>query len=236
MTSRARGALRGLLEQPEVRLLGAVLLAVVAALGFIALGDEVAEGDLGGFDRWALRAARLHVVRSSDSAMAEIAKNITALGGYPVLVLLLCCVIGFLLLHRMPGRALYVLAATSGGALLSQWLKTSFTRPRPSVVEPLVMVSSWSFPSGHALSSAVVYLTLGSLVAATVERRVAKLYVLFVAFALTGLIGVSRILLGVHYPTDVLAGWLAGLAWALGCWSIFELWQLRRARRMARAR
>jgi undecaprenyl-diphosphatase len=224
-----------LLEQPEARLLGALLLAVIAALGFIALADQVADGNLGGFDRWALRAARLHVVRSRDSTMAEIAENITALGGAPVLVVLLCSVLGFLLLNRMPGRALYVLASTSGGALLSEWLKTSFTRARPSVVEPLVKVSSWSFPSGHALSSAVVYLTLGSLVAATVKQPAVKLYVLSVAFVLTGLIGVSRVLLGVHYPTDVLAGWMAGLAWALGCWSIFELWQLRRARRAGKA-
>ena len=88
------------------------------------------------------------------------------------------------------------------------------------VVAPLVRVDGWSFPSGHALASAVVYLTLGALIAANVQRRAVKIYVVSVAFALTCLVGVSRVLLGEHYPTGVLAGWMACLAWALMCWVV----------------
>ncbi len=227
---RRRPTLPQWLERSEALLLCAMLVAVAAALGFIALADEVAEGDLGAFDRWALRAVRAHLVQSPRSLAAEIAFNLTALGGVPVLVVVLGCTLGFLLVMRRPLVALYVLLATSGGALLSQLLKGVFMRQRPSVVVPLVPEQSWSFPSGHALSSVVVYLTLGALLAATIERRAAKLYVLSVALTLAGLVGLSRILLGVHYPTDVLAGWMAGLAWALACWVAFALLQRRRAR------
>jgi undecaprenyl-diphosphatase len=220
----------GWLAQPESRLLGAVISAVAVALAFIKLASEVVEGETDAFDEWALRAARRHIVGSADSTAAEIALNITALGGYPVLALIVAFVVGFLLLQRKGWQALYVAAATAGGALLSDGLKGLFARPRPELLDPLVSTSSWSFPSGHALVSAVVYLTLGSLVAAAVPRRRAKLYVLSVAFVLAGLIGLSRVALRVHYPSDVLAGWLAGLAWALACWVVLELLERRRAR------
>jgi len=230
MGSRLRRALGALRDRPEAALLLAMFFAVLAALAFIALADEVAEGDLGAFDRWALRAARAHVVRSADSIPGEIALDLTALGSYPVLTLLVLCVLGLLSLRRMAGRALYVLCAVAGGALLSQALKAWFVRPRPMVVEPLVRVDSWSFPSGHALASAVAYMTLGALIAASVEQRATKLYVLAMALTLTGVIGVSRVLLGVHYPTDVLAGWLAGLGWSSICWSVFALFEQRNGR------
>lgn len=120
-----------------------------------------------------------------------------------------------------------VLAATFGGVLLSNLLKGFYDRPRPDLVSHLTYVVSSSFPSGHAMLSAVVYLTLGAMLARLVEARWAKLYFVLVAVVLTLLIGVSRVFLAVHYPTDVVAGWSAGLAWAVICWLVARHFQRR---------
>src|SRR5207302_4145258 len=113
-----------------------------------------------------------------------------------------------------------LLVATLGGFLISGLLKNHYERPRPAVVPHLSYVYSSSFPSGHSMLSAVIYLTLGSLLARLAERRRLKIYCVAVAMLLTFLVGVSRVYLGVHYPTDVLAGWAAGLAWAVLCWLV----------------
>ncbi|MDD9941056.1 MAG: phosphatase PAP2 family protein [Myxococcales bacterium] len=215
--------LRVLGEQPELRPLLAVLCAVGALLAFTVVATVVMDGRVVGIDEWVLLAARKGLVRSPSTPVAEIALNITALGGFPVLTLVVLCVVGFLLVHRLPGRALYVVAVAAGGAGLQALLKGWFLRARPQVVQPLVSVHSWSFPSGHAMMSAAVYLAVGSLVAASIVGRRGKLYVLTVAIGLSGLVGASRVLLGVHYPSDVLAGWMAGLAWALVCWAALEM-------------
>ena len=111
----------------------------------------------------------------------------------------------------------FVLAAVSGGLILSCLLKAYFDRPRPEIVPHLSSVYTSSFPSGHSLMSAIVYLTLGALTAQMVASRRLKFYFLGAALLLTGLVGISRIYMGVHYPTDVLAGWTAGLVWANVC-------------------
>jgi undecaprenyl-diphosphatase len=113
-----------------------------------------------------------------------------------------------------------VLLAVSvgGGTLLSTLLKLGFDRPRPDLVAHLVDVRTLSFPSGHAMLSAVTYLTIGVLVARVSPKRRIKVYVTAVALVLTLAIGLSRVYLGVHWPTDVLAGWSIGAAWAMACW------------------
>ena len=120
-----------------------------------------------------------------------------------------------------------VLVSTLGGLLLAGVLKNVFDRPRPEVLPHLCLVSSASFPSGHSMLSAVVYLTLGTLLGRFVAERRLKIYVLGIAMGLTVLIGVSRVYVGVHYPTDVLAGWSAGLAWALACGLLGRILQQR---------
>jgi undecaprenyl-diphosphatase len=112
---------------------------------------------------------------------------------------------------------------------LSFALKHLFGRERPDIILHMVMVHTPSFPSGHAMLSAVIYLTLGALLAQVVQRRASRIYFLTVAMVLTFLIGLSRIYLGVHYPTDVLAGWAVGLAWALFCWLVARQLQRRGA-------
>jgi undecaprenyl-diphosphatase len=120
-----------------------------------------------------------------------------------------------------------VLVATGGGLVLSTVLKHFIDRDRPALVEHRSVVYTSSFPSGHSMLSAVVYLTLGSLLARIMPGRVLKLYFLFLAMALTFLVGVSRVYLGVHWPTDVLAGWCGGLVWALVCWLVARRLQRR---------
>jgi undecaprenyl-diphosphatase len=146
------------------------------------------------------------------------ALDITALGGPTVLGLVVIAVTGYLLIHGLYRTGAFVFVASSGGWFLNWALKRAFERPRPDVVPHLREVLSSSFPSGHALTSAVVYLTLGTLLMRLAQGRLAKVYCIAVAMLATLLVGSSRVFLGVHYPTDVLAGWLIGMTWALLCW------------------
>lgn len=197
-----------------------VILIVAAIWAFAETADEVMEGDLQQFDEWVVRVMR----RADDPSVPiggpvplTIARDITALGGFTILILIILVVSGLLLLQRKKGAAGLVFFATALGIGLSQLLKNLFSRERPDMVPHLVTVSTASFPSGHAMLSAIVYLTLGVLLARFLTGRKLKVYVLTIAILLSLFIGLSRIYLGVHYPTDVLAGWSAGAAWALLC-------------------
>ena len=136
------------------------------------------------------------------------------------LIILTLATVGFLALSGARGAALHVLVSVGTGAILIQVLKELFGRVRPDVVPHAVSEVTRSFPSGHATLAAVTYLTLGALVARVQTKPALKMYVLFVAILLTLLVGVSRIYLGVHWPTDVLAGWCLGSAWAIACWLV----------------
>jgi undecaprenyl-diphosphatase len=210
-------------------LLGAIAL-ILLALAFFALADEVLEGDTQRFDDRVLSALR----RADDPSvpigpkwLRIAALDVTALGSASVLGLTVAAVVGFLALQRMHRAALFILAASVGGWVLNNLLKAVFQRPRPDVVPHLREVMTLSFPSGHAMTSAVVYLTLGALLMRIAERPVAKIYCMAVAMTATVMIGLTRIYLGVHYPTDVLAGWLIGLSWALLCWMIERFFEAR---------
>src|SRR5262249_42323588 len=129
--------------------------------------------------------------------------------------------------ERKYHAALYLALAVCGGAILSSLLKHFVARDRPSIVPHKSIVSTTSFPSGHSMLSAVVYLTLGSLLARYTPDRKLRLYFLGVALAVTFLVGLSRVYVGVHWPTDVLAGWTAGSVWALICWTGARILQKR---------
>jgi undecaprenyl-diphosphatase len=116
-----------------------------------------------------------------------------------------------------------VLVSIGGGQMLSSLLKLGIDRPRPELVPHLAEVSTLSFPSGHAMLSAVTYLTLGVMIARIVPGRLSRIYVLGLAVLITLMVGASRIYLGVHWPSDVLAGWCAGFAWAMLCWLVVRL-------------
>jgi undecaprenyl-diphosphatase len=210
-------------DREELRLLLGAVALVGAALILLALVGKVMGGDTQQFDERILKALRrpdnLSIPRGP--AWLELsAFDITALGGPTVLGLTVAAVLGYLVLYKLYRNALFVLLASAGGWILNDILKQMFARPRPTVVPHLREVMSASFPSGHALTSAVVFLTLGTLLMRVAEGRLLKWYCIGVAMLTTMLVGMSRLYLGVHYPTDVLAGWLVGLSWALICWLV----------------
>jgi undecaprenyl-diphosphatase len=225
---RMREHLRHMAQHELVQVLVVALLAVIGVWAFVELAGDVLEGDTRAFDHWLLDALR----NPEDPAwprgprwLVEIGRDITALGSSAVLTLVTVAVLGFLLLQRKYGALWFVVITTVSGGFLSHVLKELFSRERPTPV-PFIWVSSPSFPSGHAMLSAVVYLALGILLARIEPRPLLKVYFLGVMMALTFLVGVSRVYLGVHYPTDVLAGWTVGLVWGLLCW--LAAWYLQR--------
>jgi undecaprenyl-diphosphatase len=205
---------------------------VAGTWAFLQLADRVTEGPPPGFDAAILRALR----RPDDPGklrgpelLEEVARDLTALGGVALLSLVTAAVGGYLALHRKYHALIFLVCAVGGGLLVSTLLKNAFDRPRPQVVPHLSIIATSSFPSGHSMLSAVTYLTLGGLLARLSPRQVEKVYFLGVALLLTGLTGFSRLLMGVHWPTDVLGGWAAGLVWSLLCWLTVRYLQHRGA-------
>jgi undecaprenyl-diphosphatase len=209
----------------------ALVLAVAAGiLGFLVLADVVADGGARRFDEWLLLALRSPGDLSDPIGpkwFEEMMRDITALGGTAVLTLGVLAVAGFLALTGKTHAAITVLVSVASGMVLSQAIKWAYARPRPELVPHGMETYSASFPSGHSMMAAVVYLTLGALLARHQGQPRMKVYVLVVAVLLTVLVGASRIYLGVHWPTDVLAGWCLGAAWAILCWFAM-LWLQRR--------
>ncbi len=205
-----------------------LLLVMFAALSggvllFVSLTGEVLEGSTRGFDEAILLALRQPGDLSTPigpSWLTHAVKDITSLGGITVLMMMTVLVTVYLLLDRQRAVAILVLASVLGGWALSTTLKLGVARSRPDIVPHLVEVHDLSFPSGHAMVSAVTYLTLAVLISGTRRYRSTRIFTIAVGILLTLMIGASRVYLGVHYPTDVLGGWCAGATWALGCWII----------------
>lgn len=209
-------------DRSESRVLLPILLMVLGVWGFAVLADEVMEGETHRFDNWVVESLRgpLGKPPLGPDWLPPLAEEITALGSLGVLALMTFIIAGFLWLNGKKRLMAVMLVAICGGLILSIVLKQSFGRPRPEGAAEQLRVFQPSFPSGHSMMSAVVYLTLGALLDTVVSRRGLKLYVLGVALLLTGLVGATRVYLGMHYPTDVLAGWTAGLVWSLLWWLV----------------
>ena len=214
----------------ERGILAAIVLSAVLSWAFVELADEVAEGAALRFDELLYRflhggEARYGLLGSERAV--EAVRDITALGSLSVLGLVTAIVCGYLAITGRQRAAVFVLVAVLGGLLVSQGLKAAFDRARPDLAAHHAQVFTRSFPSGHSMLSAVVYLTLGSLLARLHASRRAKAFLLGAAVVLAVLVGLSRLLLGVHWPTDILAGWAIGGSWALLCWAIFLFLQRR---------
>jgi undecaprenyl-diphosphatase len=223
--------LLSLLGRHELGVLLAFIGVVAGVWLFSVIAGEVMEGDTQSIDKKLLLAMR-HPSDLSPIGPPELqdaARDVTALGGVTVLTLLTLVTGGFLLLDGKRHMALFVYGSVAGGALVDGILKNLFQRARPDLVPHEAYVSTTSFPSGHSMLSAVTYLTLGALLARSQPRKRLKAYFLLLAALLTLSVGVSRVYLGVHWPTDVLAGWTAGASWATFCWLIARWLQGRHA-------
>ncbi len=196
-----------------LRVLGWALVAVLSTLAFALLAGEVVEGDTRAFDLMLLQAAQS--LQAAQPRMFETMRDFSGLGSTVVLTLFTTATVGYLALVSMRTSAWLVAASTSSGALCVRAFKVAFGRARPDTAYAELVTTTLSFPSGHATMSAVVFLTLGALVANTRTRWVERLYILGAAALMTLLVGASRVALGVHWATDVLAGWAFGSAWAI---------------------
>lgn len=232
---QASSAWRWLRDHKHFAVMVATLIVVAGVWAFIALADEVIEGDTQHFDNRVMHLLQQPAPKVDVNAapgtvplgppwMREVGRDLTALGGVAVLTLVTFAVAGFLLISGKYRAMVLMLVATFGGLVLSSVLKHFVDRPRPDVSHFSYVYTS-SFPSGHSMLSAVVYLTLGSMLTRLVPSRREKFYFLAVAMLLTFLVGISRVYMGVHYPTDVLAGWTAGLVWAVFCWLLTRVLQ-----------
>jgi undecaprenyl-diphosphatase len=218
-------ALRASASKAEtlVGALGIFLIAglIVAAIGvaiFVELAGHVRSGSTQAFDDSVIRWLGAHHSTGMDTVMLEI----TALGTGTVVIMVVAVAALFLVLSQHKYSALLLLASTLGGIVLNAVLKLGFNRPRPSLFVPAVHTVSSSFPSGHAMSSAIAYSTVAYLAARLHKRKWARWLVMTAALIVVALISFSRMYLGVHYPSDVIAGVTIGLAWAGFCMATLE--------------
>jgi len=216
----------------ELGATAALLVATLSAMAFLSIADEVAEGEARAIDLAILDALR-QPGRPRDLIGPDwlhvAAVDITSLGSLAVLTLLILLAFGVLAGLRRWGEGLLLVVGAVGGLAISQGLKLLFGRERPDIDYRAVEAVNASFPSGHAMLSAVVFLTLGALAARFAERKRLKALALGAAVTLSLLVGLSRIYLGVHWASDVLAGWCVGAAWAMACWLAAFAWTRWRA-------
>lgn len=189
------------------------LLAVLLLLAFVVGGAEVMEGDTRSFDLYLLQGAQS--LRAGHPWLAAIMRDFSGLGSTAVMTLLTVITVGYLALFSARVTALLVATSVITGAVFVQFLKAGFGRLRPDVAFADLVATGLSFPSGHASMSAIVFLTLGALIASTRSRVPERFYILAASALLALLVGISRVLLGVHWATDVLGGWAFGAAWAM---------------------
>jgi undecaprenyl-diphosphatase len=199
------------------------ILFLFALITLIFIGAEQLTGGASSFDRDLLLTLRTPGDPADpigSARMEEVVRDITALGSFIVLLLVTLIAVGFLIALKRYAEAGTMAFAAVFGQIISETLKAYFDRPRPDFVAHVVETTSASFPSGHAMMSAAIYLSIGAMLARVQTKRRLKTYIHVTALLLTLMVGMSRVYLGVHYPTDVLGGWCLGAAWAILCWSV----------------
>ena len=214
-----------------------IVLAALGAFGWAAyIVDELTDGDTFRLDSAILLALR----RPGDLAtpigpawLEQSAIDISALGGFTLLWLLGGAALVLMAYTRRRAEAAWLGASLVGASLLNTLLKLYLHRPRPQVVPHLAAVANASFPSGHAMISAAIYLTIGAMLAETQRQVAARTFIMAFAGALVLMIGCSRVYLGVHWPSDVLAGWCFGGVWAVVVFAANRWLRRAHARRLA---
>ena len=205
-----------------ILVLGGLAVAVMLTFGFAKIAGTVVSGDTASFDESAMRFLGAHQIPWVSNLMVEV-----TMLGTGIVVAMIVAVSGlFLWLYDYKQSATLLLVTTLGGMLLNNVLKLGFDRPRPQFFDWGTHVMSSSFPSGHAMSAAIVYPTVAYLAARLHKTHGARLATMFGAAVLVVLISFSRVYLGVHYPSDVLAGVVVGLAWSAFCMTTLEVAQL----------
>jgi undecaprenyl-diphosphatase len=211
------------------------LFAISLVLLGIHLADELIEGEAFAFDTRLLLALRVPdhpQTPIGPSWLLQSAVDISALGGYTLIWLFGLAGLVWLIAAGKRAEAGGIAVSLIGSSVIDGLLKSWIARPRPDLVPHLVQVTNASFPSGHAMIASAVYLTLALMLAEGMPRdgwrgRAARVAVVAFFSLLAVLIGMSRVYLGVHWPSDVLAGWCFGTAWALLVW-IGDRWLGRR--------
>lgn len=209
-----------------------IFLIIVSTSLFLILTNLIRSGILQRYDN-----AILYFLRKPEDIstpiwpiwVTEMLRDITSLGSGTILSILVIAIAIYLILKKEYKILFLVLLVSLGGFLVDILLKYSFSRERPSLNLHLTYVSSQSFPSGHSMMSAAIYLSLAAIIAKTQKDFKIRIYLIAVAALLTFLIGTSRIYLGVHYPSDVLAGWLAGYTWAAICWVLMKYFNINKS-------
>lgn len=209
------------LLRKEILIMISTLILLLFFWGGIELRDLFMVDRAQQFDEWLLlsvRDAENPQMLFGPHWVDESVRDITAIGGPAVLTFIIVVVMIYLLLQKSYRAATLVLIATLGGLLISLLLKDFFLRERPDIVPALMVETSPSFPSGHSMLSAIAYLTMGSLLTRLETNPKVRVYIISIAIFVAAMVGITRVMLGVHYPTDVLVGWIVGFFWASLCW------------------
>lgn len=218
----------------EIAALAALFIVAIGVMTFVEVADDMTEADGQAFDWSVLQFLRPYPEDPGRAWgpwwMKEAAADLTSLGGISVLGLFAVIAIVFLILQRKRLSALLLIIGLAGGVALSEGLKALFERERPPAIYQAVETINASFPSGHALLSAVFYLTLGVMLTRAFPQRRLKAYALGVGVLLTVTVGLTRIYLGAHWASDVFAGWSVGAAWAMALWLVSWAVERRQSR------
>lgn len=230
LTRRTLTLLLGLARRLETRTLALWIAAAGAPWAFLTIADEVSEGETDGIDRRILMMFRVAGAPSDPIGprwFEEAMRDVTALGGFTILTITVIVATLMLVFHDRRREALVFAVTVILAQISSEVLKALYDRDRPSLVAHGSHVYSQSFPSGHSALAAATFFTLATVVASVEARKRTKalIYGLAITFVVT--VGISRVYLGVHWPTDVLGGWALGATWALAAWIVLGFLKIR---------
>jgi undecaprenyl-diphosphatase len=222
---RSKG-FRRVRDRFTARVLGVFLAVAFSLWAFLTVAGEMAEGETRSLDERLLLMLRVAGDPGNPVGprwLEEAMRDITALGGFTVLTLITLTTVVALFRSGRARQAWIVAAMVIGAELSSDLLKLAYARPRPDLVPHGSYVYSNSFPSGHSTISVTAYFVVAIVLASLVRRHQSKTMIYGVGVLLITAIGLSRVYLGVHWPTDVLAGWALGSSWAVLGWFLLSL-------------